>query len=187
MSLERKEYLLETNEYKVKNPTQLEYEEVAQKINEIATKSKKQKNLEEVFETPKFLKYMFEKFVISDNIDYQFEKYSLSKFTTLFDDYIEDIQEIELELILAVTRYMHITLKKTLADVEQSINNLTQAEILEKTVKLGEELQRVTKEKNERIENNKRKETLKTNKNPQLPKVTPMMKLKAKLGMYDKL
>lgn len=77
--LKIKEFIYECEDYKIKNPDK---ETKANIYNEL----QKYGGIDADFDNPKLVLYLFRTLVVSDNIDFQFDKYSLSNFTELLED-----------------------------------------------------------------------------------------------------
>lgn len=144
--LKIKEFVYECEDYKIKNP---------EKETRIRINNELQKcgNMESEFDNPKLLLYLFRELVVSDNIDFQFDKYSLGNFTDLLED--ERVPKEFKEIVFHIGNIVNDIVMDTLRTQLMQLKNLgmvtNQAKVLNEINKIGKEKAEI---ENENIEVN---------------------------------
>lgn len=133
--LKRKEYRYECEDYKIINPnTELS----AEIYNEL--KKYSNKDGETDYENPKLNLFLFQKLVKSDNIDFQFDKYSLGNFKELLEEPTEEINNITYEVADILSDIILNTLKAYKLQLKNMGINVLQADIINETNKIGQDI-----------------------------------------------
>lgn len=133
--LKRKEYRYECEDYKIINPN-------AELSKEISDELKKYSNKdgETDYDNPKLNLFLFTKLVKSDNIDFQFDKYSLGSFKELLEEPAEEINNIAYEVADILSDIILNTLKAYKLQLKNMNINVLQAEIINETNKIGQDI-----------------------------------------------
>lgn len=133
--LKRKEYRYECEDYKIINPnTELS----AEIYNEL--KKYSNKDGETDYKNPKLNLFLFQKLVKSDNIDFQFDKYSLGNFKELLEEPTEEINNIAYEVADILSDIILNTLKAYKLQLKNMGINVLQADIINETNKIGQDI-----------------------------------------------
>lgn len=150
--LKRNEYLYECDEYKIKNPTEDEIVRINATINSYI------KNNEVDYDDPKLNHYLLKELVVSENEDYQFEKYSSEQFIELMENPTKEYKNIVFfigdlisDISLETARANYLELKK--AEIE-----LTRAKIINNTIELNNQVKKEKRKQNELKNQNKKEE-----------------------------
>lgn len=147
--LKRSEYVFESTEFKIINPTSEMREDINNEVVKIMNKNQSA-NPDEVYGNPKLNKYLLEKLVISDNIDYQFSKYSLSKFKTLLESDIDELEEIMFHVGNILSRVIITKLRENLLNLKISEMRILQAEAINELNNLNETMVEIEQAKNKK-------------------------------------
>lgn len=139
--LKIKEFVCECEDFKIKNPDK----ETKIKIN---NELQKYGNMEAEFDNPKLLLYLFRELVISDNVDFQFDKYSLGNFTDLLEDERtpKEFNEIVFHIGDIVNDIVMDTLRAQLMQIKNLEMTTSQAKILNEINKIGKEKDKIENE-----------------------------------------
>lgn len=142
--LKIKEFVYECEDFKIKNPDK----KTRIKIND---ELQKYGNMEAEFDNPKLLLYLFRELVVSDNVDFQFDKYSLGNFTDLLEDerVPKEFNEIVFHIGDIVNDIVMDTLRAQLMQIKNLEMTTSQAKILNEINKIGKEKDEI---ENENIE-----------------------------------
>lgn len=133
--LKRKEYRYECEDYKIINPnTELS----AEIYNEL--KKYSNKDGETDYENPKLNLFLFQKLVKSDNIDFQFDKYSLGNFKELLEEPTEEINNIAYEVADILSDIILNTLKAYKLQLKNMGINVFHADLINETNKIGQDI-----------------------------------------------
>lgn len=133
--LKRKEYRYECEDYKIINP---DTELSAEIYNEL--KKYSNKDGETDYGNPKLNLFLFTKLVKSDNIDFQFDKYSLGNFKELLEEPVEEINNIVYEIADILNDIILNTLRAYKLQLKNMNINVLQAEIINETNKIGQDV-----------------------------------------------
>lgn len=147
--LKRSEYVFESTEFKIINPTSEMREDINNEVVKIMNKNQSA-NPDEVYGNPKLNKYLLEKLVVSDNIDYQFSKYSLSKFKTLLESDIDELEEIMFHVGNILSRVIITKLRENLLNLKISEMRILQAEAINELNNLNETMVEIEQAKNKK-------------------------------------
>lgn len=159
-----KEFIYECEDYKIKNPDKETRDKISNEIEKYG-------GVEADIDNPKFILYLFEMLVVSENIDYQFDKYSLSNFAELLED--ERAPREFSEMIFYISGIVSNIILDTMRAKLMQLKNL---EIETNHAKILNEINKIGKEKDD-IEN----ENIEVN----VEKVGFIDKILIKLGFKD--
>lgn len=152
--LKRNEYVFESTDFKIINPSKELKEEINNEIVKLMNKNKSA-NPDEVYGNPKLNKYLLEKLVISDNVDYQFAKYSLSNFKKLLEEDIDELEEIMFHAGRILSNIILSKLRENLLNLKVSEMRVLQAEAINELNNLNETISEIEREK--RIKEDKKR------------------------------
>lgn len=149
-------YLYECDKYKIKNPTKKEVEEISQELLKYTTGNLSESD----FDNPKLNLYLFQKMVVSDDVDYQFDKYGLGSFTEImnseypcpeFEKIFFVIGEFLSNLVIEILQDNLLMLK------EQQMKALN-LETIEELDKVTDKIELLKEEKKKRIREKRKEE-----------------------------
>lgn len=133
--LKRKEYRYECGDYKIINPNTELSSEIYNELKKYSNKDG-----ETDYNNPKLNLFLFTKLVKSDNIDFQFDKYSLGNFKELLEEPTEEINNIVYEIADILNDIILNTLRAYKLQLKNMNINVLQAEIINETNKIGQDI-----------------------------------------------
>lgn len=132
--LKRKAYRYECEDYKIINPNAKLSKEISDELKKYS------KDGETDYDNPKLNLFLFTKLVKSDNVDFQFDKYSLGNFKELLEEPTEEINNIAYEVADVLSDIILNTLKAYKLQLKNMNINVLQAEIINETNKICEDI-----------------------------------------------
>lgn len=177
--LERKEFIYETDKYKIKIPTKSEMKKIYDEI----VKLTREGNI--AIDNDVVLLYLFKEIVIPIDENYDFSKYSITQFTEVISDNItqyEEMNEIQFYVSKILSQIMTESYREMLLQIEEAKAKVEKSKCEQAVVDLQEAMIKTEKDKNKEKEEERVESILKERnfEKQELPKLNFIEKYKMK-------
>lgn len=142
--IKRKEYVYECENYKIINPSEDLMQEIYKKMTQEFMIGS-----EVDYDDIKFNHYLFKTLVLSDNIDFQFDKYSLSSFEYVLNNPTDELEEIAYHIGDLLSDIQLKFLRAYRLEAKRAMVQLLQAQVLQDVNILNDETKEIKKIKSD--------------------------------------
>lgn len=143
--LERKEFLYETNEYKIKVPTKSEMKKIYDNISALTEKN----NI--LIDDSEVLFFLFKEIVVPIDDKYDFNKYTLKEFIEITSDNItqyEEMNEIQFYVSKILSNIMTDSYREMLLQIEEARVEIEQSKCNQAVIELQDTMIKTENEEN---------------------------------------